>query len=273
MIRIAVDLFLLEPEQYRAVSDHWPEGAEFARVRDMAWPGPEREIPPGARLIQDMIDPEEIERERREEYRREMSDAWRDTWEGRMQAAMREERALRRAALRNDADISIFWLPNVTENNPLDPEGRHWYPFSAPPPERQQWMVWREIGAARIAWLAWPYELQLPAFLPERIPGDYRFCHAPTPRQAIADALKWTQNYYRRMPYTDYLTTPHWLRTRDAAVSAAGHRCEECKTYHRVLDAHHLTYERRGQELPTDLRVLCRDCHERVHESPKGDMQ
>lgn len=32
------------------------------------------------------------------------------------------------------------------------------------------------------------------------------------------------------------------------------------------LDVHHNTYERRGQERPSDLIALCRPCHEKHHD-------
>ena len=39
--------------------------------------------------------------------------------------------------------------------------------------------------------------------------------------------------------------------------------CELCYTERPILgfDVHHLTYERLGRELLSDLQVLCHDCH------------
>lgn len=34
-----------------------------------------------------------------------------------------------------------------------------------------------------------------------------------------------------------------------------------------TLQAHHRTYENRGQEQPGDLTVLCRDCHSTFHKN------
>jgi len=64
------------------------------------------------------------------------------------------------------------------------------------------------------------------------------------------------------MPYQEYLQTPEWHAKRHLALKRAGYKCQKC--YHQDrLEVHHLTYERRGHELPSDLMVLCRTCHEK----------
>jgi len=76
--------------------------------------------------------------------------------------------------------------------------------------------------------------------------------------------LKWC-------PYDVYLNTDHWQRVRKAALEQAGGRCQTCNTSgnETTLQAHHRTYENRGQEQPGDLTVLCRDCHEAFHKNGK----
>jgi len=44
-------------------------------------------------------------------------------------------------------------------------------------------------------------------------------------------------------------------------VNADGERCLSRSN----LDIHHLTYERIGEELPTDVKVLCRFHHIKKH--------
>jgi Zn-finger nucleic acid-binding protein len=74
----------------------------------------------------------------------------------------------------------------------------------------------------------------------------------------------------RRMPYQDYLKTEHWQQTRRTSLALAGGRCQLCNSPHQ-LDVHHRTYERRGEEEPGDLTVLCRSCHARFHkENARG---
>ena len=67
------------------------------------------------------------------------------------------------------------------------------------------------------------------------------------------------------MPYDEYLRTPEWTQRSLAVRKQAGWRCSACGSQNR-LQSHHLTYRRRGYERPSDLLVLCRDCHRLVHQ-------
>lgn len=65
-----------------------------------------------------------------------------------------------------------------------------------------------------------------------------------------------------RSTYEEYLDSPTWQTKRQETIARAGHKCQLCGADTR-LDVHHNTYERfGGNELPTDLVVLCRSCHE-----------
>jgi hypothetical protein len=75
--------------------------------------------------------------------------------------------------------------------------------------------------------------------------------------QSRADVL-------RTMPYAAYRQTDWWQAKRREALEVAGNRCQVCNAA-ESLDVHHRTYERRGAELPGDLIVLCRQCHELFH--------
>lgn len=66
------------------------------------------------------------------------------------------------------------------------------------------------------------------------------------------------------MPYSAYLDTPHWQKVRALALRRAGRRCQICGARGK-LDCHHNTYARRGRELPSDVIVLCRPCHDLFH--------
>jgi 5-methylcytosine-specific restriction endonuclease McrA len=70
----------------------------------------------------------------------------------------------------------------------------------------------------------------------------------------------------REMPYREYLRTPEWRKTRAAALLRSGHSCAVDVTHTKDLEVHHRTYERLGEELETDLLVLCRDCHRSHHQ-------
>lgn len=65
--------------------------------------------------------------------------------------------------------------------------------------------------------------------------------------------------------YREYLKSPEWAAMRRWALDRAGHACQVCNSKDH-LDVHHRTYERLGHEWPSDLTVLCRDCHGLYHE-------
>ena len=75
----------------------------------------------------------------------------------------------------------------------------------------------------------------------------------------------------KRMDYYEYLKSPKWKQIRDAAIARAGYRCQVCNRPNGqvILDVHHRTYERLGNENPDDLTVLCRDCHRLFTENGK----
>lgn len=68
-----------------------------------------------------------------------------------------------------------------------------------------------------------------------------------------------------RVNYYEYLRSPEWQVVRRLALERAAGRCQVCNQPGR-LDVHHRTYARLGQELLSDVTVLCRDCHSKHHE-------
>jgi hypothetical protein len=68
------------------------------------------------------------------------------------------------------------------------------------------------------------------------------------------------------MNYREYLQSDHWRNMRLVALQRANFHCQVCNADTR-LDVYHRTYERRGHELPDDLTVLCRSCHETFHKN------
>lgn len=73
----------------------------------------------------------------------------------------------------------------------------------------------------------------------------------------------------RKMPYAEYLKTPHWQALRDQTLARYGHRCAICNTDKNPLQIHHRTYVRKGMELPEDVIALCNQCHKLFHENGK----
>ena len=68
----------------------------------------------------------------------------------------------------------------------------------------------------------------------------------------------------RKMPFEDYRLTPEWRSRRNRVILRAGSRCELCDAS-GLIDVHHRTYDRYGDELLSQLLALCRSCHARHH--------
>ena len=66
--------------------------------------------------------------------------------------------------------------------------------------------------------------------------------------------------------YQDYLKSPEWISVSTLVKKRAGYKCQVCNSPHD-LQAHHRTYENRGNEINhlDDLICLCRRCHNIFH--------
>jgi hypothetical protein len=64
--------------------------------------------------------------------------------------------------------------------------------------------------------------------------------------------------------YQAYLRTDHWRRFRYEYSRIYKQECYLCGAQ-SGLELHHVTYERLGKELYTDVAYLCSDCHTLVH--------
>ena len=69
--------------------------------------------------------------------------------------------------------------------------------------------------------------------------------------------------------YLEYLKSLHWQKERRSALKRAEYRCQVCNTDDVQLEVHHRTYERLGCERPSDLFVLCENCHELFSQNGK----
>lgn len=72
------------------------------------------------------------------------------------------------------------------------------------------------------------------------------------------------------MPYREYLKTEHWMKKRLQTLKRYNFRCQMCNRKDK-LHVHHRTYERRGEELLTDLICLCDKCHAKFHDKIKEE--
>lgn len=75
------------------------------------------------------------------------------------------------------------------------------------------------------------------------------------------------QFWYRRF----YLRSRHWREISKLKKEFMKYRCEVCKRrqynpeWYVTLDVYNLTCAHIWDERLSDLQVLCRQCHERIH--------
>ena len=69
----------------------------------------------------------------------------------------------------------------------------------------------------------------------------------------------------RKHIYNKYINSYKWKEFASAIRHERGNRCENCHGSD-VLHCHHMTYERFGNELNSDILVLCEGCHKRYHD-------
>jgi len=68
--------------------------------------------------------------------------------------------------------------------------------------------------------------------------------------------------------YYDYIKSDKWKKRANDARRRANFHCQICNSS-KNLHVHHRTYERLGNEKPTDLIVLCAECHKLFHDNKK----
>lgn len=69
--------------------------------------------------------------------------------------------------------------------------------------------------------------------------------------------------------YASYLETDHWKKIKEALSEATGGICQSCKQFKPPLEIHHKHYDSLGGEKFADLMIICRDCHQKIHEASK----
>lgn len=73
--------------------------------------------------------------------------------------------------------------------------------------------------------------------------------------------------YARSINYHEYIQSDAWKARAEEAKNRAGFRCQLCSVsgFLLPLNAHHNNYKRLGNELDSDITVLCQPCHEKIH--------
>jgi len=70
--------------------------------------------------------------------------------------------------------------------------------------------------------------------------------------------------------YDKYLESEHWQAMRKRAVAdqlqtLGSNFCAQCSAKNTELHVHHLTYERLKKEVLSDLTIICKQCHHKIH--------
>jgi hypothetical protein len=65
--------------------------------------------------------------------------------------------------------------------------------------------------------------------------------------------------------YGRVLCSLSWIERKEEIMEARGRACEECGAEGVELQLHHTSYDRLGDELDTDLVLVCVECHCRLH--------
>jgi 5-methylcytosine-specific restriction endonuclease McrA len=71
----------------------------------------------------------------------------------------------------------------------------------------------------------------------------------------------------RKAFYKSYLKSDTWKDKRLEAIQHYGSLCFGCKADlpYKLIEVHHITYDRIGKEKISDLRIYCKSCHEAEH--------
>lgn len=121
------------------------------------------------------------------------------------------------------------------------------------------------LPAAERAETVWIVATEYPSSIPQRIVANQiKQRDAERRNRRFASARDRILSRLSGMEYRQFLDTAYWANLRRQCLRRDGYRCVVCGSPDR-LNAHHLTYARRGRERLADIKTLCQSCHQRVH--------
>lgn len=97
-----------------------------------------------------------------------------------------------------------------------------------------------------------------------RMLRDFESGKKPLQRQPMRGEEELEKKKKRKEFYDEYMLSEEWAKVSEEAKERAGYCCQLCNSSY-YLQVHHRTYENIGHELPGDLTVLCRTCHQEYH--------
>lgn len=65
--------------------------------------------------------------------------------------------------------------------------------------------------------------------------------------------------------YYEYMHSDIWRVTRNRSIEKAGYKCRLCGSAKNIV-VHHIRYDNIGVEPDDDLLVVCRKCHNELHQ-------
>jgi len=91
----------------------------------------------------------------------------------------------------------------------------------------------------------------------------------PEPKQTytIPTELRWSDQFMSPEQKAEHLLSDFWYDLRSQRMVIANNQCEVpgCGSTHR-LNCHHTHYLTLGNESVEDLRIVCRSCHQKIHD-------
>ena len=87
---------------------------------------------------------------------------------------------------------------------------------------------------------------------------DYKWENTWSPSNGARSRTRHTNQY------ESYIHSASWRKRRQRALRLGHYRCALCGST-QSLQVHHLTYAHLGNELDSELMVLCTSCHNKVH--------
>lgn len=75
-------------------------------------------------------------------------------------------------------------------------------------------------------------------------------------------------SHFEKFTYARYRQSKKWKALRDQVRKRAGFKCQGCgaTAQEKLLEVHHKTYERLGDERLEDLVLMCQRCHATEHQ-------
>jgi len=93
------------------------------------------------------------------------------------------------------------------------------------------------------------------------LPKDSEPTYQPTPKVNFRQADMFMSAEEKR----SYLKSTYWKTLREQRLNLANNKCEQCNKPNPT-DLHHIHYHNLGADQINDVRMLCRECHQAIHD-------